>query len=116
MIKLISLVQRKKRFSPKAFEHHWLKVHAPIAANIPGLLGFRINISLEPGDPIPEGYDGVAEMWFDNRKALRDALNSKEWDAVRADGARFVENSTEVITREHIIVPTFEKPKRKKKN
>lgn len=105
MIKVVYLVRRKQRLRPKAFQDHWLNTHAPLAASIPGLREFRINTSLEPGDPIPTDFDGIAEMLFDNRKVYPEALQSPEWEAVRQDALKFIDSSMEILTREHIIVP-----------
>jgi uncharacterized protein (TIGR02118 family) len=105
MIKLVALVRRKAGLSNAAFRDHWLGVHAPLAAAIPGMRGYRINIAGDPGAQPPAPYDGSAEIWFDSRAAMEAGLASDEGRIAGADTAHFAEAITFLVTEEHVILP-----------
>ena len=105
MIKLVALVKRKTGMSPQAFRDYWLATHAPLAAAIPGMRGYRINIAGHPGAQNPAPYDGSAEIWFDDRGAMEAGLSSQEGTIAGDDTANFVDDITFLVTEEHVILP-----------
>lgn len=105
MIKLVALVTRKAGMEPAAFRDYWLGVHAPLAAAIPGMRGYRINVAGDPGDLAPAGYDGSAEIWFDDRAAMEAGLGSPAGMIAGEDTARFADAVTFLVTEEHVILP-----------
>ena len=105
MIKLVALVTRKPGMTPEAFRDYWLGTHAPLAAAIPGMRGYRINIAGDPGAQPPAPYDGSAEIWFDDRAAMEAGLASPEGDVAGADTAHFTAAITFLVTEEHVILP-----------
>ena len=68
MIKLVTFLKRSERLTRPGFEERWSTVHAPIAAGFPGLRGYMLSFSVEPGEP---AADGVAQLWFDSREAAQ---------------------------------------------
>jgi uncharacterized protein (TIGR02118 family) len=54
------------------------------------------------GEPV---YDGVAELWLDNTDAMHSLAPKKEYSAVMADEANFIDSSRRgsIITDEHVI-------------
>lgn len=105
MIKLVALVRKKTGLSTEAFRRHWLEVHAPLAAAIPGMRGYRINIAGEPGDRPSAPYAGSAEIWFDDRAALEAGLASAQGAIAGDDTLRFVDGIEFLVTEEHVILP-----------
>ncbi|MEM7721161.1 MAG: EthD family reductase [Pseudomonadota bacterium] len=105
MIKLVALVTRKSGMSKEAFRAYWLGTHAPLAAAIPGMRGYRINIAGDPGDMAPAGYDGSAEIWFDDRAAMEAGLGSAEGLIAGDDTAHFTDDIVFLVTEEHVILP-----------
>jgi uncharacterized protein (TIGR02118 family) len=105
MIKLVALVKRRADLTRDAFADHWLRVHAPLAAAIPGMRGYRINIAGDPGAMLPAGFDGSAEIWFDDRKAMEAGLASPEAAVAGEDVARFAEPVQFLVCDEHVILP-----------
>jgi uncharacterized protein (TIGR02118 family) len=105
MIKLVALVRRKPDLSPEAFRDYWLRIHAPLAAEIPGMCGYRINIAGDPGAQAPAPYDGSAEIWFDDRRATAAGLASPEGDVAGRDTANFAASIEFLVTEEHVILP-----------
>lgn len=110
MIKLVALVRKKPEMSRDAFRDYWLGTHAPLAAAIPGMRGYRINIAGDPGGQPPAPYDGSAEIWFDDRAAMEAGLGSPEGAVAGADTARFANAIEFLVTEEHVILPASEAP------
>ena len=54
------------------------------------------------GEPI---YDGIAEIWFDDTRAMRALVGTAAYAAVQADEAKFIEGSTMglLVTEERVI-------------
>ncbi len=108
MIKLVALVRKKPSLTRGEFRNYWLDTHAPLAAAIPGMRGYRINIAGDPGGQPPADYDGSAEIWFDDRAAMEAGLGSPEGDVAGRDTARFAESIEFLVTEEHVILPATE--------
>ena len=65
MIKLSYCLRRKPGLSRDEFGRYWHDVHGPIGWRIPGLRRLVQVHTVEDG-----GYDGIAELWFDDLAAL----------------------------------------------
>jgi uncharacterized protein (TIGR02118 family) len=54
---------------------------------------------------VPPDFDGMAELWFDDMRALQAARRSPEWRASTADEANFIDQSRSAVfvTEEHEI-------------
>ena len=105
MIKLVALVRRKADMDQQRFAHYWVKTHAPLAAKIPGMRGYRINIAGNPGDMAPAGYDGSAEIWFDDRASMEAGLGSPEGGVAGDDTAHFTDSIEFLVCEEHVVLP-----------
>jgi uncharacterized protein (TIGR02118 family) len=107
LVKLVAFFRRRPGVSVAAFQEHWRTTHASLVARLPGLRRYVQNHTHESGYHKHEpDYDGVAEAWFDDAKALRELLRTPEYEAVRDDEARFIdpESLGSVVTREVVIV------------
>lgn len=104
MIKLVALVKRKDGLSQDGFREYWVKKHAPLARQIPGMRGYRINVTQDPGTLPPAPYDGSAEIWFDDRAAMDTGLGSRQGDIAGADTQNFADSVTFLVTEEHIVL------------
>ena len=88
MIKRVSMVRRRHDLSHKEFVAYWLGPHAEIAREMPGALGYVVNIAQ---DPDVAGWDGFAEVWFESREAADAAFASEPFASrIRADRPKFV--------------------------
>ncbi len=105
MIKVIATLHRKPGMSEQDFLRHWKEVHVPLVAALPLLKGYVINPFVATLDEEPP-YDGVAELWYEDRKSLEKSLSSPERQAARLDLAAFTDVSrmTRAIVDEQRII------------
>jgi uncharacterized protein (TIGR02118 family) len=80
VVRLIALYSQPE--DPEAFDAHYRDVHAPIVARYPNLRGTRLTKPDSVGGR-PPAYHLLAEMSFDSRPDLDEALAS---DAGRESG------------------------------
>jgi uncharacterized protein (TIGR02118 family) len=108
MVKLVALLKRKPGMSRDEFARRWIQSHAPLAAQLPGLRGYRINIATHRQ---PEGtgqeppYDGTAELWWDSIDAMEAAFATDIGQRAGADADEFASVRLHLYTEEHVIVP-----------
>ncbi|MBI1727358.1 MAG: EthD family reductase [Candidatus Rokubacteria bacterium] len=107
-VKRVTFLTRKPGLSVEAFQRHWLTVHGPIAAALPGLrrhVQSHTRPSAYGAGRVP-AYDGVVLTWFDSTEAIRDAAAAPEYARVLADAGNFLVPGQEpsIVTREHVIV------------
>jgi uncharacterized protein (TIGR02118 family) len=104
MIKMVAMVKKKEEMERGEFIRYWLEVHAPLEAKWPGLKKYVISPAIgAPGGDEPE-YDGVAELWFEDEKAMNKALESPERQVSREDFLKFVGGATMMVTEEYVIL------------
>jgi uncharacterized protein (TIGR02118 family) len=122
MIKLVFCVRRRADIAPGEFYRYWLNDHGPLVASHAQALKIvryvqSHTVSPELGQAVSSqrgmkvaGFDGLAEVWWENAEMLDAALSSTEGAAAGAalaeDEARFIdmENSTIFFTEEHEVV------------
>ena len=77
MIKLTYALVRLPHLSRAEFQRYWIETHAPLVASVKDALRIRRYVQLHslPADvsePLrrtrggPEGFDGVAQLWWDS--------------------------------------------------
>jgi uncharacterized protein (TIGR02118 family) len=105
MIKLTFCLVRLPHLTREAFQAYWFETHAPLVASVADILQIRRYVQLHSLPPEvsaglrasregPEGYDGVAELWFDSLEAI--AANS-ELPQAREAGRRLLEDERRFI-------------------
>jgi uncharacterized protein (TIGR02118 family) len=106
--KSVGFACRKPGTTVDAFQRHWLEVHGPLGAAIPGVRRFvqshTRRASYDRGrEP---AWDGIGLTWFDDTDALRAAATTPEWKTAHADVANFVapDGLVFIVTTEHVIV------------
>jgi uncharacterized protein (TIGR02118 family) len=104
----VGFVRRKPGMTADDFQRHWLDVHGPLGAAVPGLRRYvqshtRLAAYERGREP---AWDGAAIVWFDDSAALRAATATPEWDRVKADDASFLAPGPVafIVTTEHVIV------------
>jgi uncharacterized protein (TIGR02118 family) len=88
MIKLTYVLRRLPTLTREEFQTYWFETHAPLVASVRDALRIRryvqmhslpaeLSQSFRESREGPEGYDGVAQLWWDSfedmAKADRDA-------------------------------------------
>ena len=77
MIKLTFALVRRPEFTRESFQDYWFNTHAPLVASVRDVLHIRRYVQMhslppEISDSLrkvrggPEGYDGVAQLWWDS--------------------------------------------------
>ena len=108
VVKLIYCISKKPELSVDEFQAYWHGTHAPIAARIPGLRRY-VQCHVVPetyGGRTTPGFDGAAELWFDDLAAMRAAMGSSEVQAALEDEKNFIDHSrvASFVTEEKPIV------------
>lgn len=107
MIKLVYCFRKRPGMSSAAFWDYWHNTHTEIAIGLPGVRRLVQSRTIHDArDPKEPGFDGMAELWFDDWAALAMAAASPEWAASSADEANFMEAGSQVyfVTEEHTVL------------
>ena len=106
MIRITYLLRRRPNLSVDEFRRYWREEHGPLVAGharrINALKYVQVHTLDDPANAamaesrggMEPPYDGVAEVWFENREALLDALSS---DAGQRAAAELVEDEARFI-------------------
>ena len=81
MIKLTFALTRRPELTREAFHAYWFDHHAPLVASVKAVLRIRRYVQLHSFSTAvsetmrrsrggPEGYDGVAQLWWDSFEDL----------------------------------------------
>lgn len=100
MIKRIVLVRRLPALTREEFAEHWISRHAIVARRLPGLRRYVVNV-LQGADSA-SGWDGVGELWFDDRAQMAAAFEALGPE-IAADLRHFVLATEHLIVDEHEI-------------
>jgi uncharacterized protein (TIGR02118 family) len=95
VIKAVSFFKRKADMPVEEFQAYWLRTHPTAVARLPGVRRYVQShtrlAGYGKGEPI---YDGIAELWFEDTKAMHALRGTKEIEAVTADEAVFIDRAT----------------------
>jgi len=103
MFKLLILLKKKLTLSDEDFTKYWIETHAPLAKKMPGIRRYVVNIVRRPPNREPD-YHGVAELWFDDISAMKNAFASPEGHATSQDTEVFTDIVTVLYIDEHPIL------------
>jgi uncharacterized protein (TIGR02118 family) len=106
MVKTVACVKRKAGMPVEEFQAYWRHRHPEVVLKLPGVRRYvqshtRLS-GYGKGQPI---YDGIAEVWFDDTRAMHALRDTAAYAAVQADEARFIDRAAMalIVTEEHII-------------
>ena len=109
---MVFCLRRAPGIDAEEFSRYWREEHAALFARYAQTLAVRrytqthrlpgrLNEALREYRGAPDGYDGVAEVWFDNLDELRAALTSDTGrtaaDALIADERHFIDHARSPI-------------------
>ena len=101
MIKQVSFFKRREDLGPEEFRDHWLNAHADVVRQLNGIVRYVQNHALESRS----GFDGIAEVWFEDIESMRNVVDTPELAAIRSDEENFIDLNTmgTVLTTEYLI-------------
>ena len=102
LTKAVYLVDKLAGLSDHDFIEHWTTTHADLAATMPGLRGYSINLP-SPQQRSQRAKDGYAALWFDDREALKAAWQSPEGQATAEDGTLFMAGTSPIIVDVRVV-------------
>lgn len=89
-LKWLLFVRRRPELSADDFLEHWHGTHVPLVLErLPSLRRYVTSPIEERLSETGDDWDGVAELWWEDRDAARKALRAAG-DAIDADTAKFV--------------------------
>ncbi len=105
MVKLVFCLRRLPHLSREEFQAYWRETHAPLVRTHAATLRIRRYLQVHTADhPLndalrdarggPEGYDGVAELWWESFDDLAAAVST---DAGRAAALALLEDERRFI-------------------
>ena len=119
MLKLTFALVRRPELTREQFQDYWLNTHAPLVASVRETLRIRRYVQLHslPAETSaalrdvragPEGFDGVAQLWWDSFEdmAAADPQAAREAGAMLLeDEKRFIDLSRSPLWwgHEHVI-------------
>ena len=105
MLKQLSIFRRREDLSQEAFRDYWRNRHPEVVTRLPGIRRYVQNhvTAVLRGDP---GWDGIAEVWFDDIESMRANAGSPVLADIRADEANFIAagSMVSIVTAEHAFV------------
>jgi uncharacterized protein (TIGR02118 family) len=93
MIKFMVVVYRRNEMTREDFRRHLEKIHGPLAMKLPGLRKYTQNYPSDDPKRKAPSWDGIVELWFDDREAMEAAWASPEGAASDADLPAFADLS-----------------------
>lgn len=104
MIKLTFALVRLPHLSREQFQDYWLNTHAPLVASVREALRIRRYVQLHSLPPEvsqsiqasrggPDGFDGVAQLWWDSFEDMAAA----DGEAARAAGTLLLEDEKRFV-------------------
>lgn len=122
MIAMIACAKRKAGTSLAEFNRYWIERHAPLVRSVPEFmqhvrkyLQFHLDPHGSPGGSPFGGsvdYDGVGELWFDSREAMKAAFEEPRYlEIIRPDELKFLDLDKCVIFITQALVIHDEIPK-----
>ncbi|MEQ8230910.1 MAG: EthD family reductase [Gammaproteobacteria bacterium] len=100
MFKIVGIIKRPAGMDFEAFKAWWLTEHAPRVQAWPGLVRYSINLATTPDQP----FDGMAEVWFENRAAMEAVFETEAGRRARESATATASSIAILMTEEHRIV------------
>ena len=120
MIKLVYCLRKREDVSHESFYRYWLSEHAPLVKSLASAIGATRYVQSHTTLPVlnelmlksrglQAPYDGITEVWWEDKAALESGMGSPEGVEAQAqlieDESRFIDFSQSrlFITEEHTI-------------
>jgi uncharacterized protein (TIGR02118 family) len=94
LIKLTFCLVRRPELTREAFQKYWFEQHAPLVASVKEVLRIRryvqmhslpaeVSANMRVAREGPEGFDGVAQLWWDSFEDMASSTDPKAAEAGR---------------------------------
>ena len=120
MIKLVYCITRRGDVDLEEFYRYWLNDHGPLVKSVAEAIGAlkyvqshttlpELNNIFQDSRGLAAPYDGITEVWWQNKDALEAGMSSAEGQAAHAalkeDEAKFIDfsQSRVFMSEEHLI-------------
>jgi uncharacterized protein (TIGR02118 family) len=97
MVKMIALFRRPPDVA--TFLEHYEQVHLPLVRQMPGLRRLEVHRMFDPRGGEPDPFL-MAEMYFDSRESLMEAMNSPQGRAGGKDLKAFAADIVQIFLAE----------------
>jgi uncharacterized protein (TIGR02118 family) len=112
-MKRMSLIKKREDMSSEEFQHQWFDVHSVLVKRLPGLLGYRQNLTIDwqvdrysdESADAPFGVDGVVELWFEDGPAIVRAFRSPAGATAMSHAQEFLGQVSTYVVDPVGIVP-----------
>jgi uncharacterized protein (TIGR02118 family) len=110
----MGLLRRKPDLSQAQFSDHWIRVHGPIAARLPGLRRYHQNHVVDSHQTVAgpsrsdDVVDGISELWFDDVAAMDDAIRSDACRPLAADEPNLAGSVRLIVAERESVVESPE--------
>lgn len=109
----MGILRKREDLTTEAFRKHWLEVHGPIAAKIPGLRRYfqhHVIDSEQRGIDYNRSnlvIDGFSELWFEDMSTTQQSsLTPDNIKMLAEDEARFIGDLKLIVAKKTVVIPT----------
>jgi uncharacterized protein (TIGR02118 family) len=88
VFKVTVLLTKRADLTHEEFVNYWESTHADLVEAMPGVRRYTMGV---PGRPEDSAYDGVAELYFEDFAAMREAYATPEGEELQADAHEFAD-------------------------
>ncbi|WP_431908639.1 EthD domain-containing protein [Amycolatopsis thermoflava] len=107
-VRTIALLGRKPGMSFAQFDEYWREKHAPLAAQIPGVIRYvQRHVVPQGEDTEPDnefGIDGLAVLDYASDEAMNAGWASEAGQRAMADVENFIGKHYVVVLEDHVVV------------
>ncbi|MFD9663716.1 EthD family reductase [Rhodococcus sp. NPDC059968] len=107
-VRTIALIGRKPGMSFAQFDEYWREKHAPLAAQVPGVIRYvQRHVVPQEGATEPDngfGIDGLAVLDYESAEAMEAGWASEAGQAALADVENFIGKHYVVVLDDHVVV------------
>ncbi len=114
-ITAISFIRKKPEATIGQYRQHWLDVHGPLAAALPGMRSY-VQSHVQHDAPGTNDLarslriDGFAQIWFDTEEQRQICYDSDQEVACDRDSLLWIGASARVVSEFKTVVPPAKKP------